>query len=176
MAGARSACRSQLVSCGDAEEDQRVGAYRAVLDAVAALRSAGSQLEAAHDWNQPPKHELFAPTNDALKKTYDLIEQKRDDTGPVFATAARQVVEYWDRASDLLWERDYTTGINPPLPERDSAMYATIPVKYRARVAPGYFEDREIESASNRQLPGAKQKTLPSGHSPELADHMGPDA
>jgi hypothetical protein len=135
-------------------KDQRIGSYKAVVGALSALRSAGQQLADGFDYNQEPRHQDFAPTNEAIRRAYDVIEQQRPETGSAFADAAKFVVRFWDEETDLLWERDYENGAMPRLPEREEAMYNKIPAKYRSRVAPGIFAERVEAAAAPRKILG----------------------
>jgi hypothetical protein len=126
----------------DKHDDVRIAAYRAVLVSIDLLNSAMDRLVSEYGFVHELTHEALAPTNELTKKTADLIESNRADTGSAFADAAYSVIAFWDHLVHYMWERDYDHDpIVPPIEERKASLYTAIPTSYRKKVAPGYFEE-----------------------------------
>lgn len=127
----------------DAHEDRRIAAYDAVNEALAMVRSTGLQAESDFDWNSPPGP-LFDSTYAAMSKARDVIETKRLATGPVFADAAIEVLEWWKFGLALMQAQDYEgETLKPDLAARERAVYESIPMELRERIAPGTLRDLE---------------------------------
>jgi hypothetical protein len=119
--------------------DRRIAAYKAVLEALSLLRSAGLQLTKHHEWGQAPSATEFTAVNEAIKKACDLIEIKRFDTGSLFSNAANRVVDYWEEETEILWNNEYDAKpIEPTGEEREQFVLEMIPEALQAEVVPGF--------------------------------------